>query len=59
MAYKIKSAIIDEDIDAERYLPRTVFEDEEQWTGLYDETGRKIYKTMDQIGFNRRNDECR
>jgi hypothetical protein len=56
MAYKIKSAIIYEDIDGERYLARTVHEDEEQWTGLYDESGRKIYKTMDQIGFNRRNE---
>jgi hypothetical protein len=58
MAYKTKtnSRSWDDDPDAEKYLARTVHENEDHWTGLYDERGRRIYKTMDQIGFNRRNE---
>jgi hypothetical protein len=42
-----------DEVDAENYLAHKIHQDEDIWTGLYDAQGRAIYKTMDQIGFNR------
>jgi hypothetical protein len=50
-------ADIDENVDGENYLGRTVYEDFELIdTGLIDEGGNKImaHEKMDQIGFIRR-----
>jgi len=54
---KPKLADIDENVNAEDYLGRTVYEDYELIdTGLMDEDGNKImaHQKMDQIGFIRR-----
>lgn len=59
MAYKAKPIPVkmkyNDEVDAENYLAHKVHQDDDIWTGLYDADGRGIYKTMDQIGFIRRN----
>ena len=63
MKYKTKRGARNEyvnnsDHDAEKYLARNILEPIEEFTGLYDGSGRKIYKVMDRIGFMRgENDE--
>lgn len=41
----------DWDAKADDYLAKTVHDREPIDTGLYDSTGKKIYKVMDRIGF--------
>lgn len=59
-SYVVRAARIDEEVDAENYLARTVYEPEELFDiGILDSEGNKVMarRRLDPIGFVRWSDK--